>query len=94
MNSDNTDLQDRLLAFAKTLQDPQRAMQTLMGDEKMVEAVEAILGNDFYTIWVMLLGVGGAMKVAFLLGAAWQREVTSLDDPKLNNLLNDVNLDD
>lgn len=89
----NTELEERLIAFSKTLLDPQRAIKSLMGDDDMVKAVNIIFGEGFYSAWVMTLGMEGAMKIAFLLGAAWQREVSSLDNPKLNDLLNDVNLD-
>lgn len=41
---DRTELEDRLIAFSKTLLDPQEAIKSLMGDDDMVKAVNIIFG--------------------------------------------------
>jgi hypothetical protein len=61
-------------------------------DDDIFEMSEYAVGGVIAEIYVLALGLEGAMRAAYCIGAAWQKELIEANNKKTEGLLKDINL--
>lgn len=91
MTPEEQRLIERADAFAKSIA-PQNIVD-IMTMDGVAPLSAGMFSGGKALIWIAEYGPEAALRLAFCLGAAWERELQEGGSPELKHLLDDVNLD-
>jgi hypothetical protein len=61
-------------------------------NERIDRMSHLAMSAEVVEVYATLFGITGAMRIAFSLGAAWQREIIEVSNKKTERLLGEINL--